>query len=59
MERKAFFAQAIAATADYEWPGNVRELRNVVERLVLLAENETVRAEDVRLVLPAIINRSN
>ncbi|GAB6067674.1 sigma-54 dependent transcriptional regulator [Methylothermus subterraneus] len=24
----------------YHWPGNVRELRNVVERCVLLAENE-------------------
>jgi two-component system NtrC family response regulator len=32
---------------DYSWPGNVRELENVVERLVLLADDETVRAEDL------------
>ncbi|MEW6414331.1 MAG: sigma-54 dependent transcriptional regulator [Pseudomonadota bacterium] len=29
-----------AKLAAYDWPGNVRELRNVVERCVLLAEDE-------------------
>src|SRR5262249_7647489 len=37
----------------YSWPGNIRELRNVVERLVLLAEGDTVGKEDVQLTLPA------
>jgi len=32
---------------DHSWPGNVRELRNVVERLVLLAEDDTVSVEDL------------
>lgn len=27
----------------YPWPGNVRELKNVVERLVILAENGVIR----------------
>jgi two-component system nitrogen regulation response regulator NtrX len=45
--------EAIADLQRYSWPGNVRELRNVVERLVLLAEGEQVSAEDVQLVLPA------
>jgi DNA-binding NtrC family response regulator len=31
----------------YHWPGNVRELANVVERLVLLAEDGRVREEDL------------
>ena len=31
----------------------MRELRNIVERLVLLAESEKVTGEDVQLVLPA------
>jgi transcriptional regulator with AAA-type ATPase domain len=35
----------------YSWPGNVRELRNVVERLLLLADGE-VDAAAVRLALP-------
>ncbi len=32
---------------DYSWPGNVRELANAVERLMLLAEDGRVRAEDL------------
>ena len=44
---------AIAELRRYSWPGNVRELRNVVERLVLLAEKDAVTVADVRLVLPA------
>ena len=30
---------------DYRWPGNVRELRNQMERIVLLENDEVVRAE--------------
>jgi DNA-binding NtrC family response regulator len=30
-----------------EWPGNVRELENVVERGVVLAEGDTITAEDI------------
>ncbi|MGA7340402.1 MAG: sigma-54 dependent transcriptional regulator [Terracidiphilus sp.] len=47
-----FSPAAIEALRQYAWPGNIRELRNVVERLLLLAENE-VSSEDVRLALPA------
>jgi DNA-binding NtrC family response regulator len=43
---------AIDALKEYGWPGNIRELRNVVERLLLLADGE-VDAESVRLALPA------
>ncbi|HKF25644.1 MAG TPA: sigma-54 dependent transcriptional regulator [Candidatus Acidoferrum sp.] len=50
---KEFSGEAIAALERYGWPGNVRELRNVVERLVLLAEGEKVGAADVELALPA------
>ena len=37
----------LRAFLGYAWPGNVRELANVVERLVVLAENGAVRLEDV------------
>jgi two-component system nitrogen regulation response regulator NtrX len=50
---KPFEPEAIAELQRYPWPGNVRELRNVVERLLLLADGPVDRAA-VRLALPAI-----
>ena len=35
------------ALVEHSWPGNVRELANVVERLVLLAEDGRTRPEDL------------
>ena len=52
-KEKTFSEDAIAELQKYSWPGNVRELRNVVERLVLLAEGAAVSQEDVQLTLPA------
>ena len=52
-KEKLFSDAAIAELRRYNWPGNVRELRNVVERLVLLSAEDTVTADDVRLILPA------
>lgn len=39
----------------YSWPGNVRELVNTLERAVVLARGELIRAEDLpdRLLAPA------
>jgi DNA-binding NtrC family response regulator len=51
-KEKLFSAEAIAALRKYSWPGNVRELRNIVERLVLLAAEDTISADEVRMVLP-------
>ena len=33
----------------YDWPGNVRQLRNVVERAVILGENEQITLKDLPL----------
>jgi two-component system nitrogen regulation response regulator NtrX len=52
-KERDFSREAIAALQRYAWPGNVRELRNVVERLVLIAEGEKVTEGDVQLALPA------
>ncbi len=49
---KPFEPAAIQELQRYAWPGNVRELRNVVERLLLLAEGP-VDVAAVRLALPA------
>jgi len=39
--------EAVAAARKHPWPGNVRELGNVVERLILLAEDGQVSFEDL------------
>jgi len=44
-------ADAYAELEHYSWPGNVRELRNVVERLLLLADDQVDRGT-VRMALP-------
>jgi two-component system, NtrC family, response regulator PilR len=38
-------AAALERLVQYPWPGNVRELRNVVERLVVTVDEETIREE--------------
>ncbi|MDP3585011.1 MAG: sigma 54-interacting transcriptional regulator [Thiobacillus sp.] len=43
--------EAMDRLADYRWPGNIRQLRNVLERLVLLAEGATVSAREVEHVI--------
>jgi len=32
---------------EYPWPGNVRELENLIERLLVLAESDTINVEDL------------
>jgi DNA-binding NtrC family response regulator len=51
-KEKQFSPDAAAALGRYSWPGNIRELRNVVERLVLLSEEDIVTGADVGLILP-------
>jgi two-component system, NtrC family, nitrogen regulation response regulator NtrX len=48
---RPFEPDAIRELQRYSWPGNVRELRNVVERLLLLADGP-VDAAAVKLALP-------
>jgi DNA-binding NtrC family response regulator len=44
-----FDESAIKALLAHLWPGNVRELDHAVERAVLMAQGETVRAADLGL----------
>jgi DNA-binding NtrC family response regulator len=43
---------AVELLGRYPWPGNVRELRNVMERVVLLAQGPQITAADLPLELP-------
>jgi DNA-binding NtrC family response regulator len=57
-KEKLFTDEVIAELRRYAWPGNVRELRNIVERLILLATEDSVIAADVRQVLPSAPSES-
>ena len=46
---KGFDAQAMQQMLEHPWPGNIRELGHAIERAVLLATGETVRAADLAL----------
>jgi DNA-binding NtrC family response regulator len=47
-------AEAMTELRAYAWPGNVRELRNTVERAMLLAEHDTLGADDFTLGAGAV-----
>ena len=44
-DRKRFSKEAIKLFKNYQWKGNVRELENIVERVVLLCDDEVIDAE--------------
>lgn len=42
-----FEPEVMIAFMNYHWPGNVRELRNILERAVILAEDEVIRQDSL------------
>ncbi|MDQ7094141.1 sigma 54-interacting transcriptional regulator [Desulfosporosinus sp. PR] len=49
---RQFTSEAIRMLSNYEWPGNIRELQNLIERLVVLAEDVQIREQDIMAMLP-------
>ncbi len=45
--KKTLSKQALSMLMKYDWPGNVRELKNLVERLVIMVESETIDVIDI------------
>jgi transcriptional regulator with PAS, ATPase and Fis domain len=43
---------AVAALLAHPWPGNIRELRNVIERVLVMAQGRPITAADLALVEP-------
>jgi DNA-binding NtrC family response regulator len=44
---KTIDRQVMDALQRYDWPGNVRELENVIERAVILGDDQTIGIEDL------------
>jgi DNA-binding NtrC family response regulator len=52
-------AEAWPLLERHAWPGNVRELRNAAERLVVLDDDGSVSAEDLRGALQHVVPARN
>lgn len=46
---RGFSPEAMEKLLRYQWPGNVRELENIIERTVVMMEEEMVRPEHIIL----------
>ena len=44
---KGIDKNVMKALMNYEWPGNVRELENIIERMVILSEDEYLTMDDL------------
>jgi len=47
LKPKKFDSSAMEVLQRYRWRGNIRELRNAVERLLIMAPNDIIRADDL------------
>jgi len=42
-----FSEQALQVLKSYDWPGNVRELENIIQRLIIMTEADTIGVPDL------------
>jgi len=50
LEPVRFAPATQAALLAYEWPGNIRELENVIHYALIVCRNNTIEADDLKLV---------
>lgn len=48
---KGIDPEAMRLFTEYSWPGNVRELENVIERIVVMSDEEDIRPEHLPLYI--------
>jgi len=48
--QKTFTPLALQFIQDYHWPGNIRELRNIVERAMILSNDDHITSEDLPFI---------
>ena len=50
--RRVVTPEAMERLSAYGWPGNIRELKNLIERLLIMTDGETIGPTEVEDVLP-------
>ncbi len=48
--KKTISQPALELLAAYSWPGNVRELKNLIERLTITVQKDTIELEDLPVI---------
>ncbi len=48
---KALHREAVDDLISYQWPGNVRELKNIIERLVIMVQDNTIKPHHLSAIL--------
>ena len=51
LQEKTVTEELMDIFVNYEWPGNVRQLKNIVERMVVLSEDNTLDIKDAPSIL--------
>lgn len=49
--------EIMAMLLHYHWPGNVRELKNVMERLVIMAEDNVISTKNPSIFLRSLLQK--
>lgn len=47
--KREFSTAAYVSLLQYEWPGNVRELRNIIERILVMSDNDVIESREIFL----------
>ncbi|MBN2687399.1 MAG: sigma-54-dependent Fis family transcriptional regulator [Deltaproteobacteria bacterium] len=50
--------EALSILREYDWPGNIRELKNIIERTVLLSDDDIITPSDLPLEIVGRHERS-
>ncbi|RJQ51300.1 MAG: sigma-54-dependent Fis family transcriptional regulator [Desulfobacteraceae bacterium] len=50
--------EALRILADYHWPGNVRELENLIQRLVVITEGDTIDVSELPAAMKFCVRQS-
>jgi two-component system, NtrC family, nitrogen regulation response regulator NtrX len=48
--KKTISQLALELLSAYSWPGNVRELKNLIERLTIMVQRDTIEVEDLPVI---------